>query len=69
MPYAYQRESSEENKAYFPSLAEMTSVAIRILQKNPNGFALLVRYTVLESGGSSSYISYFKYDVGGRRTN
>jgi len=37
MEYEIDRDPSNE-----PSLAEMTSTAIKMLKKNPNGFFLLV---------------------------
>jgi alkaline phosphatase len=42
MKYEHQREVDADEPTAEPSLAEMTEVAIKMLQKSENGFFLMV---------------------------
>jgi len=42
MKYEYEREVNSESKSEEPSITEMTKVALSILEKNENGFFLMV---------------------------
>ena len=57
MKYEHQREAEASEPTGEPSLAEMTEVAIKMLQKNENGFFLMVEGGKIDVAHHASWVS------------
>lgn len=54
MQYELERNDPNHERAGEPSLAEMTEKAIKILEKNPKGFFLLVEGRMIGTASNTS---------------
>ena len=63
MKYEHQREEDGDKPTGEPSLAEMTKVAIKMLQKNENGFFLMVEGGKIDVAHHASWVNRLKIKI------
>uniref|UniRef100_A0A914VVK9 Alkaline phosphatase n=1 Tax=Plectus sambesii TaxID=2011161 RepID=A0A914VVK9_9BILA len=56
--FPYELDAALKNKTNYPTLSEMTEAAIKVLQKNPNGFLLLVEGALIDSALHANYAKF-----------